>query len=661
MKGTGSAPRLLGFLACVWVLFAGAVAARSDPLREFPKTEITLEIDAHTGGVVIGVWMHAPSGDISLPDAHWLDGRSLELVGLDAAALSDGVIDPDEHDGHAFKISFRGQLAETEYGTGLAAFRDEGGYVLGGDWLPIDEKSVRAHTVTVLINGGQRAVITGSFLGEAADGDKYSARFLHIGPTADLAVFFGQYAVSEARYGTIILRTYFSEPDAALSEQYFAAIRGFLGRYEAEIGPYPYDSFSVVSTKMPVGLGFAGLTYVSERILGHPYMLGRSLAHEILHSWWGNAVGVDLESGNWAEGLTTFMADYALAEDAGETEARDMRQSWLRDLSHLKPDEMRPLAAFRFASHGDDQSEGYGKTALVFSMLRKELGDAAFFTGIRSFFEKHIYGSANWQDLQSAFEVAADRDLVWFFEQWIDRAGLPALVGLSVDESTATAEGYVLITLRQNLPEYRLRVPLEIQTESGSIQYAVDLTEAEQTFRILTPSTLLSIAADPHFQLARRPLEGELPPILRSVRGMKGLRGYSVSQPVDGFMAAGQAALNGIGGPGAIEWQASDAPISAPALVVGTPDDIVRMRNRMFPDEGWVATQESTSRIWVEIDQNGGFWVFVAAKTPRVVREDIASIRYLSNQSFVAFSSGEVVEAGIWSVPGHALRVQVGP
>ena len=41
---------------------------------------------------------------------------------------------------------------------------------------------------------------------------------------------------------------------------------------------------------LPVGLGFPGLTYVSDKILHLPFMQGRSLAHEIAHNWWGNAV-----------------------------------------------------------------------------------------------------------------------------------------------------------------------------------------------------------------------------------------------------------------------------------------------------------------------------------------------------------------------------------
>ena len=62
---------------------------------------------------------------------------------------------------------------------------------------------------------------------------------------------------------------------------------------QARIGAYPHRTFHIVAGPLPVGLGFAGLTYISQRILHLPFMQTRSLAHEIAHSWWGNAVGVD--------------------------------------------------------------------------------------------------------------------------------------------------------------------------------------------------------------------------------------------------------------------------------------------------------------------------------------------------------------------------------
>jgi aminopeptidase N len=60
-------------------------------------------------------------------------------------------------------------------------------------------------------------------------------------------------------------------------------------------------------------------------------------------------------------------------------------------------------------------------------MLRRLVGDEAFFGGARSFLEEHRYGKATTEDLRAALEEASGRDLEPYFEQWIYRTGLPIL------------------------------------------------------------------------------------------------------------------------------------------------------------------------------------------------------------------------------------------
>ena len=53
-------------------------------------------------------------------------------------------------------------------------------------------------------------------------------------------------------------------------------------------------------------------------------------------------MNVDWERGNWCEGLTTFMADYAFKEDEGEAPAREMRLGWLRDYAAVPAERDEP-------------------------------------------------------------------------------------------------------------------------------------------------------------------------------------------------------------------------------------------------------------------------------------------------------------------------------
>ena len=143
-----------------------------------------------------------------------------------------------------------------------------------------------------------------------------------------------------------------------------------------------------MSGPFPVGLGFAGLTYLGTQVVRLPFIPDTSLAHEVLHSWWGTGVR-PADDGNWAEGLTTFMADYTLRERGGADAARQDRLEWLREFAVLPAVEDRPLAAFRGREHTASQATGYHKAAFVFAMLRDEIGADAFTAGVRRFWNVH--------------------------------------------------------------------------------------------------------------------------------------------------------------------------------------------------------------------------------------------------------------------------------
>ncbi len=98
----------------------------------------------------------------------------------------------------------------------------------------------------------------------------------------------------------------------------------------------------MVSSPTPTGFGMPTLTYLGVEVLRLPFIRTTSLGHEVLHNWWGNGVYPDYAQGNWSEGLTTFMADYAYKERESDEAARDMRRGWLRDFAALAPGQDAP-------------------------------------------------------------------------------------------------------------------------------------------------------------------------------------------------------------------------------------------------------------------------------------------------------------------------------
>jgi hypothetical protein len=644
-----------GALICA-LLVSGIAAAQSDA----PDIAVTISLDPASGTFTAETVMDAPEGDVILPGAEWLSVDSLRIGATEVDVAGSGVLGTALHRNTAITLSVSGRLPGPQPALAAVASSPEATHVVGPALFPVDDTAIRDHRVTVSLPADHRVAATGSLLSDRADAGLRETRFSFTGRSADLALFVGPYVVAERTHGALRLRTYFETGDSALSDRYFDALARYLDRYEAELGDYAYDGFSVVSAPIPVGLGFAGVTYVSRDILSHPYMTGRSLAHEVLHSWWGNAVGVDYVSGNWAEGLTTFQADYALAEDEGPEAARDMRIGWIRDLAALPEGAMRPLTAFRSASHALDQSEGYGKAALVFHMLRDEIGPEAFGAGLRRFYRDNLNRLAGWQDLQRAFEAKAGRDLGWFFDQWVTRAGLPRvdLAGAALD---MTAEG-VTVTLEvvQDAPAYRLRLPVVFEMPSGQVERRlIEVAGVQARVEVALPAPPRSVRIDPEFDLARQPLAGELAPILGMARGMTPLRAVAAT-PGDPVSDAIAQALLPVTGRPVTDWQSglADSEGAPATLIAGRAEDVAAQRpGHLGPLPVDMAAGDT--RLWIERDAAGALWLFLSYDDPASVAADLRALRFYTGQSHVAFGGGRALSGGVWPVRASALGLRL--
>ncbi|MBF0375426.1 MAG: M1 family peptidase, partial [Alphaproteobacteria bacterium] len=238
-------------------------------------------------------------------------------------------------------------------------------------------------------------------------------------------------------------------------------------------------------------------------MLPRSFVRDRSLAHEILHDWWGNGVFVDRASGNWAEGLTTLMADHDLA---GEPAGAAMRLAWLRDFAALPAERDLALSAFVAKEHDAAQVVGYGKAAMVFHMLRDRLGAETFQRGLTLFWDRHRFQEAGWSDLRGAFEAASGADLSVFMDQWLNRPGAPAVCLASAEPTPDGAR----IVLAQAEPYWDLVVPVVV----GEARHLVPLAGARA--EALLPGTG-AVALDPRHDLFRKLAPGEAPPILRDV------------------------------------------------------------------------------------------------------------------------------------------------
>jgi hypothetical protein len=444
------------------------------------------------------------------------------------------------------------------------------------------------------------------------------------------------------------LRTYFHPQISQLSKDYLDAVKGYLDRYESEIGEYPYSEFSVVSSPTPTGFGMPTLTYLGIDVLQLPFIRSTSLGHEVLHNWWGNGVYPDYRSGNWSEGLTTFMADYAYKEQESEAAAREMRLSWLRDFAALQPGQDAPLTAFTSRTHGASKIVGYNKAAMVFFMLRDHLGEAVFQRALQGVWATRRFKVTSWQDVQKIFELVSGQSLEPFFTQWLTRSGAPAIEIVEVKNSAADSGYQLSITLQQAEPAYQLQVPVAVETEQGSTIHRLDVQQAKQTFTLKLTDKPLAVSLDPDLRLFRHLAPGEAPPILREVM---------VNAETQTVLLSAQTDFRKIAETLAAKLQdrkleiiAPDDPLpAAPTLVIGLQAEVdAWLAAKQLPARPDETGKKGSAQVWTVARTDGASLAIISAQDAVSLEALIRPLSHYGRQSYLVFDGRQAIEKGTW-------------
>ncbi len=395
---------------------------------------------------------------------------------------------------------------------------DNRGISLTGLWYPRPTGLVVYHLQATLPRGyvavSEAEQVTRT---ETAAGVEFSFAFPH--PLDSLSlVASDRFEETEDRAGAIELAAYFFKEDRELAKTYLGQAKSYFARYEKLLAPYPYKRFAIVENFLPTGYSLPTYTLLGRDVVRLPFIAGTSLGHEILHQWFGNGVYVDYGTGNWAEGLTTYLADHLREEERGK--GWEYRKQLLINYgAYVRGAGEFSLREFRSRTDESSQAIGYGKAALVFHMLRRKVGDAAFFAALRVFLGAQLYRRASWEDLRQAFESHTGRDLAAFFQQWLEGKGLPE-VRLEEVRIGRTGGKFEVICniLRSGGP--LLDLPLVLSSRRGVLHREVITLAAEkQTVRLLTDEEPTLLTVDGDYDCARKLTAAELPPVLARLLG----------------------------------------------------------------------------------------------------------------------------------------------
>jgi len=287
--------------------------------------------------------------------------------------------------------------------------------------------------------------------------------------------------------------------DAARAARKLARSSLVLERFSDLVAPFPFEKLAHVQSSTTWGATeYASAVFYSEKQFRDEDASDGVVAHELAHQWWGDSVtAADWDDVWLSEGFATYFHGLFLEALGGPPALREhmaRAAAAVRGADAKKPgpvvdpevaDPAAKLSAF-----------SYQKGAWILHMLRRKLGDEAFFQALRRYYQEHAGGTATTDDLRHALEAESGLDLRAFFRQWLFRPGLPKLgVGWRWDE--ATREAVLDVAQLQAGDSYELDLELAFHVGNDVERRTVAIRGAKETLRVGLPGAPSAVEIDP--------------------------------------------------------------------------------------------------------------------------------------------------------------------
>ena len=341
-------------------------------------------------------------------------------------------------------------------------------------------------------------------------------------PQEEILIVADYYHEFSSHHGPIALYAYLRDSDRALANRYFEATKFYIDLYSKLIAPYPYKKFALVENSQQTGYGMPSFTLLGSRIIRFPFILHTSYPHEILHNWFGNGVYIHPNSGNWAEGLTSYLADHLLLEQTGKG-GQYRLQELMKYSSYVNDINDFPLEKFKGRDSMTSQAIGYGKMLMVFHMLRLEVGNTIFLKALQNFYKKNQFQYAGFEEIQASFESVSGRDLGNFFKQWTLRKGGPRLNLFSASQIKQKGNHLLKLQIKQTQSNsafvFKLPIAVWLKEKQKPIIKNIDVSKKKQISFVPFESKPLKVMLDPYHEVFRHLNPNEVPPNIGKAYG----------------------------------------------------------------------------------------------------------------------------------------------
>ena len=224
----------------------------------------------------------------------------------------------------------------------------------------------------------------------------------------------------------------------------------------------------------------------------------RLLANTVAHQWWGSEVSPATLNDMWVtNGMTRYAELMYLEDQSGKIALQNAITD--TEAAALAYD-TEPLTSLARIDPFSPQFQNmtYDKGAMVFHMLRWEMGDEVFTRFLRAILSQNIDKSIRTADVQTIAEAQSHLNLTPFFSQWVDGTGAPQFGNDYQVYRLGNGQGFRTVgSVTQDLDLFKMPVELRIETEGKTEERRVDLSGTESAYNVETFGRPRKITIDP--------------------------------------------------------------------------------------------------------------------------------------------------------------------
>lgn len=300
----------------------------------------------------------------------------------------------------------------------------------------------------------------------------------------------GEYEIIRDKYKDIPVDYYVEKKYAPYAKQIFGNTPEMIGFFSEITGiEYPWNKYAQIVGRDYVSGAMENTTAVihGEQAYQVPGQLidqnvqENTIAHEVFHHWFGNLVTTESWSNltvneSFANYSEYLWLEYKYGKNQADAHLLDDSEAYKQGKNYNKN-----LVRFYYNDKEDMfDMVSYNKGGRILHMLRKYIGDEAFFASMNKYLTQNEYGTGEAHQWRLALEEVTGKDLNQFFNQWYFSSGHPKLE-ISYDYNTVQKK--VTVTVKQTQgQEFKFPLAIDVFEEKQVKRHNVFVNNRTQSF-----------------------------------------------------------------------------------------------------------------------------------------------------------------------------------